>query len=109
MRGIPGCEGYCRLSSRARCMVAGPSPMPIESTVPTPASQARCSIASRSSSYRLLSRCACESTSKICPRDLFEPRTDFDVIQESGENRLAVFAERGGDDHAVRLQASHLA
>ena len=38
-----------RQRSSAWCISAGPSPMPMESTAPTPASQARLSMASRSS------------------------------------------------------------
>src|SRR6185437_7236342 len=39
---------------------------------------------------------------------LFQARAYRDVFEEAGEDRLAAF-ERGGDDHAVRFDASEFA
>src|SRR6185437_10290182 len=40
---------------------------------------------------------------------LFEAGAEGDLFAEGGEDGLAVFAVRGGEQHAVRLEAAHLA
>jgi hypothetical protein len=40
---------------------------------------------------------------------LFEAGSEGNIFEESGENRGAMFSEGGGDDHAIGLEAAHLA
>src|SRR5438132_1378339 len=70
-----------------------------------PASRARASISRRSESNLWPSRWAWES---MYTR-LFQLRPDRNIFQETCEHRLAVFADRGSDDHAVRFQPAQLA
>ncbi len=44
-----------------------------------------------------------------CADGYFRRAPEFDVLQETGEDRCAGRADRGGDDHPLRLQAAHLA
>src|ERR1700684_631344 len=101
--GMPGRSAYSRLISRARCIVSGPSPMPMERIRCTPAAKARSSRASRSSSYRGLSRWAWESI-----MTLFEPGANLHVFKEAGQDGFAAF-HGCGDDHAVRFVSAQLA
>src|ERR1700736_5667127 len=58
----------------------------------------------------MLSRWACESMSTgICGAALFEARAHLHLFEESGENRLAVFADGCGDDHAIGFEAAKFA
>src|SRR5712675_3466518 len=115
-------HSYCSANGSAASNFSGPGPVPIARSVLTPASRARCSMASRSSANCGKSMWACESIKSMVSGSelltlaralyivpLLQASADFYVFEKARQDGAAFWADGGGDDHAVRFDAAKFA